>query len=56
MRRQHSSSPAIVAFVVLTVLTGLAYPLVVTGIAQLAFPEGGRLTRRAERRRGGLER
>lgn len=30
--------PAIVAFVVLTVLTGLAYPLVVTGIAQLAFP------------------
>src|SRR6185503_20011809 len=30
--------PAIVAFVVLTVLTGVAYPLVVTGIAQLAFP------------------
>jgi K+-transporting ATPase ATPase C chain len=30
--------PALVAFVVLTVLTGLAYPLVVTGIAQLVFP------------------
>jgi potassium-transporting ATPase KdpC subunit len=30
--------PALVAFVVLTVLTGIVYPLVVTGIAQLAFP------------------
>jgi len=28
---------AVIAFLVLTVLTGLAYPLVVTGIAQLAF-------------------
>ena len=30
--------PALVAFVLLTVLTGLAYPLAVTGITQLAFP------------------
>jgi potassium-transporting ATPase KdpC subunit len=31
--------PALVVFAVLTVLTGLAYPLVVTGIGQAAFPE-----------------
>jgi potassium-transporting ATPase KdpC subunit len=30
--------PAIVSLLVLTVLTGIAYPLVVTGIAQLVFP------------------
>jgi K+-transporting ATPase ATPase C chain len=30
--------PALRMLVVLTVLTGVAYPLVVTGIAQLAFP------------------
>ncbi len=30
--------PALVTFLALTVLTGLGYPLVVTGIAQLAFP------------------
>lgn len=30
--------PAISLFVLLTVLTGVAYPLVVTGIARLAFP------------------
>ena len=30
--------PALVAFLVLTLLTGVAYPLAVTGIAQLAFP------------------
>ena len=30
--------PAIVAFLVLTALTGVAYPLLVTGIAQAAFP------------------
>ena len=30
--------PAIVSFLVLTVLTGLIYPLVVTGAAQLFFP------------------
>ena len=30
--------PAIVAFLVLTVITGLLYPLAVTAIAQVAFP------------------
>jgi K+-transporting ATPase ATPase C chain len=30
--------PALVAFALFTVLTGLAYPLAVTGVAQLAFP------------------
>jgi K+-transporting ATPase ATPase C chain len=30
--------PAVVAFLAFTVLTGVAYPLVVTGIAQVAFP------------------
>ncbi len=30
--------PALVLFLVLSVLTGLVYPLAVTGIAQLAFP------------------
>ena len=31
--------PALVVFAVLTALTGVAYPLVVTGIGQVAFPE-----------------
>lgn len=30
--------PALVSFVVLTALTGVVYPLLVTGIGQLAFP------------------
>lgn len=30
--------PAIVLLVILTVITGVAYPLLVTGIAQVAFP------------------
>jgi len=30
--------PAVTLFLLLSVLTGLAYPLLVTGIAQLAFP------------------
>ena len=36
MRRQLV--PALVAFLALTVLTGVVYPLVVTGVAQVAFP------------------
>jgi K+-transporting ATPase ATPase C chain len=31
--------PALVTFAVLTALTGIAYPLVVTGVGQAAFPE-----------------
>jgi K+-transporting ATPase ATPase C chain len=30
--------PALMTFVILTVLTGLVYPLTVTGVAQLLFP------------------
>ncbi len=30
--------PAIVLFLILTVITGVIYPLVVTGVAQVAFP------------------
>jgi|SRR6185295_2245757 len=30
--------PALVLFVLLTVITGVAYPLAITGIAQIAFP------------------
>ena len=30
--------PALVMIIVLTLITGLAYPLVVTGIAKIAFP------------------
>ena len=36
MRRQLA--PALVVFLALTLLTGLAYPLAVTGVAQVAFP------------------
>jgi potassium-transporting ATPase KdpC subunit len=37
--------PAVVLLLLLTVITGIAYPLVVTGIAQLVFPDqaGGSL-------------
>jgi len=31
--------PAFVVFILLTALTGIAYPLFVTGVAQLLFPE-----------------
>ena len=34
----HLLRPALVLFLVLTMITGVAYPLVVTGIAQVAFP------------------
>ena len=42
--------PAIVMTLVLTVMLGLAYPLVMTGIAQLVFPEqaDGSLVRDAQ--------
>jgi K+-transporting ATPase ATPase C chain len=30
--------PALVLFALLTLLTGVAYPLLVTGVAQVAFP------------------
>jgi potassium-transporting ATPase KdpC subunit len=36
MRRQLA--PALLVFLALTLLTGVAYPLVVTGVAQVAFP------------------
>jgi K+-transporting ATPase ATPase C chain len=36
MRRQLA--PALVVFLALTLLTGVAYPLAVTGLAQLGFP------------------
>ena len=40
--------PALVLFFILTLLTGLAYPLVVTGVAKTLFPEqaGGSLVSR----------
>ena len=31
--------PAVVSFLVLTLLTGIAYPFVVTGIAQVVMPD-----------------
>src|SRR5271169_985667 len=31
--------PAIVLFLILTLITGVVYPLVVTAIAQVAFPD-----------------
>ena len=37
MRRQLA--PALVLFLALTLLTGIAYPLAVTGVAQVAFPD-----------------
>ena len=37
--------PTIVLFLIMTVITGVVYPLLVTGIAQIAFPQqaGGSL-------------
>jgi potassium-transporting ATPase KdpC subunit len=37
MRRQLA--PAVVAFLAFTALVGIAYPLVVTGVAQVVFPD-----------------
>jgi K+-transporting ATPase ATPase C chain len=46
--------PALVLFATLSVLTGLAYPIVVTGLAQTLFPEaaGGSLIRVGDRALG----
>jgi len=40
--------PALVLFLIMTVITGVAYPLVVTGIAQVTFPAqaGGSLIKK----------
>ena len=35
---KEQMKPAILTFLLLTVMTGLAYPLTVTGLAQLLFP------------------
>ena len=39
--------PAVVIFLLLTILLGIVYPLVVTGIAQVIFPvqSNGNITR-----------
>ena len=34
----HQLKPALILFAILTVLTGILYPLAVTGVAQVAFP------------------
>jgi K+-transporting ATPase ATPase C chain len=46
--------PAIVVFVLMSVLTGLAYPLIVTGVSQLLFPHqaNGSLIERDGKRYG----
>ena len=42
--------PAIALLVAMTVVTGFLYPLVVTAVAQVAFPPGQRLVHRDRRR------
>jgi potassium-transporting ATPase KdpC subunit len=49
LRRQLA--PAVVAFLALTLVTGVAYPLVVTGVAQVVFPhraDGSLVERRGQ--------
>ena len=53
MRRQLI--PALLSMVLFTLLLGVGYPLVVTGIAQVGLQgQGRRLVRRARRQAGGL--
>src|SRR6202163_955194 len=49
--------PALRMLVIMSVLTGIAYPLIVTGIAQLAFPRAanGSLIRAADGKTSGSE-
>ena len=48
--------PALVMLILLTLVTGVAYPLLVTGIARVAFPApGGGQPDPRGRPRGGLE-
>lgn len=49
---KHLLRPALSLFVTLSVVTGLVYPLAVTGIGKLAFPDqaaGSRSSRAANR-------
>ncbi len=48
--------PAVVLFIVLSLLTGLAYPLLVTGIAGVAWPvqAGGSIVRQGDKAVGSL--
>ena len=47
MRRERTHH-ATIAIVVLTVIFGIAYPLLTTGVAQLVFPNRGRTARQTE--------
>lgn len=55
--REGLLRPALVVFFVLAIITGLAYPLLTTGIAQIAFPNqaNGSLVRDAQGRIVGSE-
>ena len=45
--------PAVVLLVLFTALTGLAYPLALTGVASVLFPLAGRRRLLVSRRQGG---
>ncbi|RPI40113.1 MAG: potassium-transporting ATPase subunit C, partial [Methanoregulaceae archaeon] len=36
---RNQLKPALIIFLLLTLITGILYPLLITGIAQVAFPE-----------------
>ncbi len=47
--------PAVVLLILLTLITGIGYPLVVTGVARVLFPgAGGRESHREGRQAGGI--